>query len=109
MTLKRTALVALFGALACGATVSAASAHPMSHHPRQAEVLGRAAHQRTEIRHEARAGAISHAKAHRLLVANRRIVAREHRMAHANGGYLTKAQVHRLNHRETRLAHRMHG
>ena len=110
MNLKRTALAAAFGALAFGATVTAASAQPLTPgHPRQAEVLDRAAHQRAVIRHEERTGRISPAKAHRLLAANRRIAIKEHRMARRNGGYLTAAQQHRLNRQENHLARRIRG
>ena len=73
-------------------------------HPRQAEVLARDAHQRHEIRAEARAGEISPAKAHRLLRHERRIAREEHRMARRNGGYITKAEQHRLNRQENRVA-----
>jgi len=108
MNLKRTALVASFGALAFGATVSAASAQPM-HHPRQAEVLDRAAHQQQMIRHDERIGRISPARAHRLQRADHRIVMQEHRMARHNGGYITRAQQHRLNRQENQVARRMPG
>ena len=110
MNLKRTALAAAFGALAFGATVSAASAQPLQPgHPRQEQVLDRAAHQRAVIRHEERAGRISPAKAHRLLIADRRIAMREHRMAHRNGGYLTRAQQHRLDRQENQVARHIRG
>ena len=105
MNFQRTALAALLGALATGATFSAAAAQPMAH-PRQAEVLNRAADQRAMIRHEERTGRISSAKAHRLLAANHRIVVKEHRMARRNGGYLTTAQQHRLNRQESRVGQR---
>lgn len=105
MNIKRTALAAIIGAVACGATVTAASAETRweSHHPRQEQVLDRAAHQRAMIRHEVRSGRMSPMKAHRLLVANKRIVMKEHRMAHRSGGYITKGQQHRLNRHESRV------
>jgi len=110
MNLKRTALAAAFGALAFGATVSAASAQPLTPgHPRQAEVLDRTVHQRALIRHEERSGRISPAKAHRLLVANQRVAMQEHRMARRNGGYLTSAQQHRLNRQENQVGRRIPG
>lgn len=108
MNLKRTALAAAFGALAFGVTVSAASAQPM-HHPRQAEVLDRAAHQRQMIRHDERIGRLSPAKAHRLEMADRRIAMQDHRMARRNGGYITPAQQHRLNRQENQVARHMPG
>lgn len=110
MNLKRTALVAVLGALAAGATVTAASAQTYAPaHPRQAEVLDRTAHQRAEIRRDERSGRISHAKAHRLLVADRRIAMRDRRLSRHNGGYISRAQQHRLNSRENQLGHRIPG
>ncbi|THD81263.1 MAG: hypothetical protein E7812_05060 [Phenylobacterium sp.] len=110
MNLKRTALVAVLGALAAGATVSAASAQPLDPgHPRQSEVLARAAHQRAEIRRDERTGRISHAKAHRLLVADRRVAMRDHRLSRHNGGYISRAEQHRLNQRENQLGGRIPG
>jgi hypothetical protein len=110
MTLKRTLIALTLGALTAGAGAAAASAQTyVPAHPRQAEVLDRAAHQRTVIRHEERTGRISPAKAHRLMVANKRLVMREHRMARHNGGYITVKQQHRLNRHETQLSHRIRG
>jgi hypothetical protein len=107
MTLKKTLVAIAFGALACSGAASVASAQP--YHPRQAEVLGRAAHQRAVIKHAAATGRIAPARAHRLLAANRHIVRQEHRMARANGGRLTVAQQHRLTHQENRLGRRIDG
>jgi len=107
MTFKKTLFALALGAFACGGAVSAASAQP--YHPRQAEVLDRAAHQRAAIRHAAAAGRIAPAKARRLLVANRHIVREEHRMARANGGRLAVAQQHRLNRQETRVGQHIAG
>lgn len=107
MNLKRTALVAALGALVAGASLGAASAQPFAPaHPRQAQVLDRAAHQRAVIRHEERTGRISPMKAHRLLIANKRLAMKEHRMARRNGGYITKRQQHRLDKQETHIARR---
>jgi hypothetical protein len=110
MNLKRTLIAATLGALAAGATVTAASAQAyVPAHPRQAEVLDRAGGERAQIRHEARTGRISPVRAHRLMVADRRLVMREHRMARHNGGYITVKQQHRLNRQETQLSHRIRG
>jgi hypothetical protein len=107
MTFKKTLFAVAFGALACAGAVSAASAQP--YHPRQTEVLDRAAQQRAMIRHEAATGRMAPAKAHRLLAANRHVVRQEHRLARANGGHLTVAQQRRLNHQENRVGQRIHG
>jgi len=112
VNLKTILIAATLGALACGGAVSAASAQPLAHpaaHPRQAQVLHRAADQRAAIRHEAATGRVAPAKARRLMVGDHRMVREEHRMARANGGHLTKVQAHRLNRQETRLDRRIHG
>lgn len=109
MNFKRTAIAAVLGAVACAAAVGGASAETRweARHPRQDQVLDRDAHQRAVIRHEVRTGRMSPMKAHRLLVADRRIAMREHRMAHRNGGYITKGEQHRLNRQEGRVARHM--
>jgi hypothetical protein len=110
MNLKRTLIAVTLGAMAAGGAVTAASAQTyVPAHPRQAEVLDRAAAQRAAIRHEERTGRISPAKAHRLLVANKRVAMKEHRMARRNGGYITVKQQHRLNRQENQLARRVPG
>lgn len=101
----------LLGALAAASVAgvaAAASAAPAegafaAHHPRQAQVLSRAANERMRIREERREGALSRGQAHRLLVVDKRIVRQERRMARANGGFITKAQQHRLNREEGRV------
>lgn len=109
MNVKRTAIAAVLGVLACAAAVSGASAETRweARHPRQDQVLDRDAHQRAVIRRDVATGRMSPMKAHRLMVADRRIARREHRMAHHNGGYITPAQQHRLNRQENRVARHM--
>jgi hypothetical protein len=108
MTFKRNLLVAALGVAAIAAAGSASAETRWEHnHPRQDQVLDRDAHQRHEIRAEARAGEISPAKAHRLLRHERQIAREDHRMAHRNGGYITKAEQHRLNRQENRVARHM--
>jgi Spy/CpxP family protein refolding chaperone len=89
MNIKRAALILTLAASALGATAAAASAQPLEH-PRKAEVLARAEHQRHEIKAEVRRGEIGPAK--------RQVVreVRHHRM-------LTVSEEHRLNRQETRI------
>jgi hypothetical protein len=103
MELKRKILIAVLGLMASGAVLSTASAETRfdAVHPRQAEVLHRAAHQRHLIRMERREGKISPAKAHRLLVRERAVVREDRAMARANGGHITKVEQKTLNHQET--------
>jgi hypothetical protein len=105
MTLKRNLIAATLG-LAAIAAAGAASAQTRfdETHPRQAQVLSRDGHLRHEIVAERRAGEISPAKAHRLMIRQGHIAREEHRMSRANGGYITKAEQHRLNIQENRLA-----
>lgn len=103
MNVKRTALILTLAASALGGTAAIASAQPLEH-PRKAEVLARAAHQRHEIKAELRRGEIGPAKAHRLLAANRQVV-REVRRHRA----LSIAEQRRLNHQETRLHRHLNG
>ena len=98
-------LLGVFATASLAGAAAAASAAPVDgafadRHPRQAQVLTRAANERTRIREERREGELSRGQAHRLLVADKRIVRQEHRMARANGGFITKAQQHRLNREE---------
>jgi hypothetical protein len=103
MNVKRTALILTLAASALGASAAAASAQPLDH-PRKAEVMARAAHQRAEIKAELRNGQIGPAKAHRLLAANRQVVreTRHHR-------HLTVAEQRRLNRMETRIHRHLNG
>jgi hypothetical protein len=103
MNIKRAALILTLAASALGATAAAASAQPLEH-PRKAEVLARAAHQRQEIKAEFRRGEIGPAKAHRLMAANRQVVreVRHHRA-------LSVAEQRRLNRQETRIHRHLNG
>lgn len=105
MSFKRNLLVATLGLAAIAAAGSASAETRWEHnHPRQDQVLDRDAHQRHVIRAEARAGEISPAKAHRMLHHERQIAREDHRMAARNGGYITKAEQHRINRQENRVA-----
>jgi hypothetical protein len=103
MNVKRTALILTLAASALGASAAAASAQPLDH-PRKAEVMARAAHQRAEIKADLRDGKIGPAKAHRLLAANRHVVhaVKSHR-------HLTVAEQRRLNRTETRIHRHLNG
>lgn len=108
MTFKRNLLVAVLGLAALTAAGAASAETRWEHqHPRQDQVLDRDAHLRHEVRAERRAGEISPAKAHRLLRREHQIAREDHRMAHRNGGYITRAEQHRLNHQENRLANHL--
>jgi hypothetical protein len=105
MNFNRRLLVAAFGLAAITAAGTASAETRWEHaHPRQAQVLERDARLRHEIRAERREGEISRTKAHRLLVADRRIAHEDHRLAQGHDGGITKAEQHRLNGQETRLA-----
>ena len=105
MKTKSRLLVAALG-LAVVASASAASAETRweRQHPRQDQVLDRDAHLRREIRAERRAGEISPARAHRLLVKDRHIAREDHAIARTNGGYISPREQHIMNRQETRLA-----
>ena len=95
MTFKRTALALILGATTLGAmTATAAIAQPLAPPARQ-EI---AAH-RAQIRAEERAGKISPAKAHRMLVVDRHIA----RHARLHGGHLTRVEARRLHRQEVRI------
>lgn len=106
MGLARTLSIALASLVAGGMIASAAAAETpwQAHHPRQAEVLRRDAHQRAVIRAEGRAHVISHAKERRLLTADRRIDRQDHRLARVNGGRISRQEQRVLNHEENRVA-----
>jgi hypothetical protein len=105
MELKRKLLVAIFGLLATGAVCSTASAETRweRNHPRQEQVLHRVALQRHDIRKERREGELTHGEAHRLQARDTRVARQDHRMARANGGFITKAEQHRLNRQENHI------
>ena len=105
MTFKRNLLVAALGLAAIAAAGSAsAETRWEQHHPRQDQVLDRDAHLRHDVRVERREGDISRAQAHHMLRHDRQIAREDHRMARRNGGYITKAQQHRMNRQENRPA-----
>jgi hypothetical protein len=98
-------LLGVLAAASLAGVAAAASAAPVTgafgpDHPRQAQVLTRAANERIRIREERREGVLSRGQAHRLLVADKRIVRQEHRMARANGGRITRGEQQRLNREE---------
>ena len=80
-----------------------------NHHPRQDQVLDRAAHERARIREERREGEISKAQAHRMMRADRTIAREDHMTARANGGFITKREQHNLNKQENQLSRRIGG
>lgn len=102
MNTKFRAMIAAFGLLVVGAVASTASADTRweYNHPRQDQVLDRAAHERHAIRAERREGDLSKAAAHRLMIRDHRIAREDRFLARANGGYITKGEQHRLNHQE---------
>jgi hypothetical protein len=94
-------------ALTIGAA-GVASAQPLDQtHPRRAEVNQRLDTQDRRIDAERADGKISVAKAHRLHRADRRIRMAERRDARRHGGRITRVEQARLNHRETRVSHRI--
>ena len=111
MGLARTLSLSVLSLVAGGMIATAASAETpwQAHHPRQAEVLHRDAHERAIVRAEGRDHVISRAREHRLLVADRRIDRQDHRMARANGGFITHREQRVLNHEENRVDRRIGG
>ena len=103
MNFKRTALVLTLAASALGVSAAAASAQPLEH-PRKAEVMARAIHEKREIKAEERRGEISPMKAHRLLAADRHVIreVKHHR-------HLSLAEQRRLNRQETRIHRHLNG
>ena len=100
-----TALIAFTAImLGVGAAATTASADSFNQdHPRRAETLHRAEHERDRIRDARRQGEISGPRAHRLMAADRHIVRQEQRMARHHGGAISRAEQHRLNREENRL------
>lgn len=109
--LFKTLALGLLSLAAGGVIASAASAETpwQAHHPRQAEVLHRDAHQRAVVRAEGRDHLISRAKEHRLLKTDRRIDRQDHLLARANGGSITRHEQGVLNHEENRVGRRVGG
>lgn len=111
MTTKRNLIIAAFSLLAVAGAAAGASAETRwdAHHPRQAEVLDRLAHQRARIRHEVRAGELSRVQARRILVRDRRIAREDRRLARVNGGRITRGEQRLLNHQENLTSRRIPG
>jgi hypothetical protein len=105
MGLARTLSLSVLSLLAGGMIATAASAETpwQAHHPRQAEVLSRDAHQRAAIRAERREGDLTRGQARHLLTTDRRIDRQDHLLARANGGFITKHEQRFLNHEENRV------
>lgn len=96
---KAAKVLVAFGSLTVlGAAATPAMAGPwVHHHPRQAQVLARTHHQIARINDERREGEISGQQARALRADDRAIAQEVHADAHANGGYITRAQQHQLN------------
>jgi hypothetical protein len=110
MSFKRTLLAGLVAVTTAISVAGAASADPTwdARHPRQAQVLDRAAHERGLIRQDRREGELSSFKAHRLLVRDRRIV-REERLMARHHHRITRREQLRLDRQEGRLRHGIPG
>jgi hypothetical protein len=106
MTRLKTTAAILFAALTLGAGIASASAETRfeDNHPRRAEVLARARVENHRIADARQGGDITARQAHRLHERNREIVQREQRLAHRQGGSITRGEQVRLNRAENRLA-----
>jgi len=100
----KTLLAAIAGLVLTTGGAGVASAQT---HPRRAEVDQRLETQNRRIDRKVATGEISPMKAHRLHRADRRIRTAERRDARAHDGHITKVEQARLNHRETRVSHRI--
>lgn len=111
MGLARILSSSLIALVAGGMIAGAAAAETpwQAHHPRQAEVLGRDAHERAAIHAERREGDLTRGQARHLLAADRRIARQDHRLARANGGRITRHEKRFLNHEENRLGRHVPG
>ena len=85
------------------ASVAAAETPWQAHHPRQAEVLRRDAHERAAIHAERREGDLTRGQARHLLARDRRVDRQDHLLARANGGRITRHEQRFLNHEENRV------
>lgn len=107
MKLFKTSILAAFGlALALG---GAASAAPLDHHPRRAEVVDRIHNQNVRINHERREGELTGRQAHRMHMKEHAMLHREQRDAHMHGGHIAKGEQHALNHRLNHMSKRIGG
>lgn len=95
-TAQALALFATLAALASAATPAAAHGWA-AHHPRQAQVIGRAHHQIARINDQRRDGEITGQEARELRAEDRAIVQDTRSQAKANGGYVTRDQQRALN------------
>ena len=107
----RTLSLSILSLLAGGLIATAASAETpfQAHHPRQAEVLARDAHERAVIHAERREGDLTRGQARHLLAADRRIAHRDHVLARAHGGHITRHEQRVLNHEENRVGRHIPG
>ena len=111
MTIKRTILAGAVALSAAFTLAGAASADTVwqHRHPRQEQVLDRAAHQRHLIRKERREGELGRYESRRLLHRVNHMAREDHRFAHRNGGYITRFEQHRMNRQEMRSRHHIPG
>ncbi len=104
MTRTTLTVFAMTALVLMGLGGASAQAEPFAYaHPRQAEVIGRADYQIARVRQERAQGEIGAFRAHRLIGVDRRIIRQDRRMAHLNGGYITRGQQRFMNHEENRL------
>jgi hypothetical protein len=109
MNIKKTALLAIVGVMLTGAAATGASAETrwQADHPRRVEVNHRIARQEARITEARRSGEISARKAHRLRVAEHRVLRQERRDARFHNGHITRFEKHRLNREENRIGGRI--
>ncbi len=105
---SKTLLAAVAGLVLTIGGAGAVSAQTFDQtHPRRAEVNERLADQNKRIDREEARGQVSPVKAERLHRADRRIRMAERRDARLHGGHITRMEQARLNHRETKVSHRI--
>lgn len=111
MRLASAFCAALAGVLAVGVAVGAASAETRweQRHPRQDQVLDRAAHVRRAIRTERAEGGLTRAQARRLLAADADVIRQDRLLARANGGFITSREQRFLNREESAVRRRVPG
>jgi hypothetical protein len=104
----KTLLVAVAGlALTLGGAGVASAQDSVQTHPRRAEVNQRLDNQNRRIDAAKASGEMSAAKAHRLHRADRHVRKTERRIAMGHNGRIGAAAQARLNHRETKVSHRI--
>ncbi|OIQ83875.1 hypothetical protein GALL_343250 [mine drainage metagenome] len=98
----------MLGAFALGALLCATAAHAQTRweraHPRRDQVLDRTRHLNLRIARERREGELTASQARDLHGAVRQTRLEQRAMAHANGGYITKAQQAGLNQQENAIS-----